>query len=133
MVQLLMMEMFDKYCRLVRKHSLKHYSPPVRKAIIAIESNLSTELNLSLLSSLQGISASYLSRLFKKETEMNITEYINQRRIEHAENLLLTSKLQIQAVAQHCGILDVQYFSRLFKKIKGCSPFEFRKANQEKG
>lgn len=132
-VQLVMMEMFEKYCRLVRKHSLKDYSPPVRKTIIAIESSLGADLNLSMLAGLQGISASYLSRLFKKETAVNLTEYINQRRIEHAENLLLTTKLQIQTIAQHCGILDVQYFSRLFKKIKGCSPFEFRKANMEKG
>jgi len=127
-----MLEMFDKYCRLVRKHSLKHYSPPVRKTIIAIESNLSMNLTLPMLADLQDLSASYLSRLFKKETEMNVTEYITQRRIEHAENLLRSTKLQIQTIAQHCGIMDVQYFSRLFKKINGLSPLEFRKNNQEK-
>lgn len=127
MVQVLMMEMFEKYCRLVRKHSLKHYSTPVRKTIIAIESSLNTDITLGALAEQQGISQSYLSRLFKKETEMNITEYINQRRMEHAENLLLSTKLQIQTIAQHCGIMDVQYFSRLFKKIKGHSPVEYRK------
>jgi len=131
MVQVLMMEMFEQYCRLVRKHSLKHYSTPVRKTIIAIESGLNTDISLSALAEQQGISQSYLSRLFKKETETNITEYINQRRIEHAENMLLSTKLQIQTIAQHCGIMDVQYFSRLFKKIKGHSPAEYRKMHEK--
>jgi len=131
MVQELMMEMFEKYCRLVRKHTLKHYSMPVRKAIIAIESGLNTDLSLSALAKQQGVSQSYLSRLFKKETETNITEYINQRRMERAENLLVSTRLQIQTIAQHCGIMDVQYFSRLFKKTKGLSPAEYRKMNEK--
>ena len=104
---------------------------PVRKAIIAIESGLNTDLSLSALAKQQGVSQSYLSRLFKKETETNITEYINQRRMERAENLLVSTRLQIQTIAQHCGIMDVQYFSRLFKKAKGLSPAEYRKMNEK--
>lgn len=75
---------------------------------------------------MQGISKSYLSSLFKKETDMTITDYVNHKRIQYASVLLSTTHLQIQTVAQHCGMMDVQYFSRLFKKIKGESPVEYR-------
>lgn len=122
----LMMQMFEDYCRLVRNHSLRDHSPPVQKAITAIEADLTADLSLSALASMQGISKSYLSSLFKKETDMTITDYVNHKRIQYASVLLSTTHLQIQTVAQHCGMMDVQYFSRLFKKIKGESPVEYR-------
>lgn len=122
----LMMTMFEDYCRLVRNHSLRDHSPPVQKAITAIEADLSADLSLSALASMQNISKSYLSSLFKKETDMTITEYVNHKRIQYASVLLSTTQLQIQTIAQHCGMLDVHYFSRLFKKIKGETPVEYR-------
>ena len=42
--------------------------------------------------------------------------------------LLRTTKLQIQTIAQHCGIMDVHYFSRIFKKVTGQTPKEYRAA-----
>ena len=44
-----------------------------------------------------------------------------------AANLLLTTRLQVQTIAQHCGFLDVNYFSRTFRHVTGCSPSEYRK------
>ncbi len=123
----LMKEMFRSYCKLVQKHSIKSYSPPVQKALICIDANLSDDLSLSSLASVQSISPGYLSALFKKEVGKNITEYINEKRIELAKRLLTSTKLQIQTVASHCGILDVHYFSKLFKKYTGKTPKEFRK------
>lgn len=126
MGQELMLEMFRSYCRLVRKQSMKHYSPPVQKAITCIASDLTADLSLRALAEMQNVSAGYLSALFRQETGQTLTEYVNQKRIHLAKQLLLTTKLQVQTVAQHCGILDIHYFSRLFKKHTGKTPKEYR-------
>ncbi len=123
----LMKEMFRSYCKLVQKHSIKSYSPPVQKAMICIDANLSSDLSLSTLAEVQNISAGYLSAFFKKEVGKNITEYINEKRMDLAKKLLVSTKLQIQTVASHCGIMDVHYFSKLFKKYTGQTPKEYRK------
>jgi len=126
----LMEEMFRTYCRLVRRHSTKQYSLPVQKAIIYMDSDLSSDLSLKTLANLQNVSASYLSSLFKKETGQTITDYVNNKRVRLAMQLLGTTKLQIQTIAQHCGILDVNYFTKMFKKYVGQTPKEYRKAIQ---
>lgn len=129
-VQELMVEMFVTYCRLVKKHSIRQYCPPVQKALTYIESDISADLSLSTLAELQGMSASYLSNLFKKETGKTVTDYVNGKRMDYAAHLLSTTKQQIQTIAQQCGILDVQYFSKLFKKYKGVTPKEHRRNTQ---
>lgn len=125
-VRNLMPEMFTTYCNLVRKHSLKNYSPPVKKAIICIEDDLTANLTLSTLAQRQNLSAGYLSGLFKKETGKTVTEFITEKRIAYAKHLLSTTNLQVQTVAQHCGIYDVHYFSKVFKKYTGTTPKEYR-------
>ena len=123
-----MRDMFRGYCRLVRKHSMKDLSPLVQKVIILIDSDLSAGLSLSSLAQSQKVSCGYLSATFKKETGQTITEYIRNKRIAHAKYLLSTTHLQIQTVALHCGIMDVQYFSKIFKKEIGMTPKEYREA-----
>lgn len=122
----LMSEMFRSYCRLVRKHSIRQYSPPIQKVITYIDSDLTTDLSLSALAQMQNVSAGYLSSLFKQELGQTLTEYVNRKRIKHAMQLLKTTQLQIQTIAQHCGIWDVHYFSKMFKKYAGMTPKEYR-------
>lgn len=127
----LMGEMFRSYCRLVRNHSMKEYSPIVQKTIVIIESNLSSNLTLSTLADRQSLSPGYLSTIFSKETGKTVTEYIREKRIKHAAFLLSTTHLQIQTVALHCGIMDVQYFSKTFKKLMGKTPKEYRESMKQ--
>ncbi len=124
----LMREMFKSYCRLVRTHSMKGFSPLVQKVITIIDSDLSADLTLSSIAESQKVSPGYLSTIFRKETGKTITEYIRDRRIRHAAYLLRSTHLQIQTVALHCGIVDVQYFSKIFKKHIGKTPREYREA-----
>ena len=128
----LMADMFRTYCRLVRKHSMTNYSPPVQKTVLIIDSDISADLSPSAIADTLGISQGYLSSLFKKETGMTIVEYIWRGRISHAAHLLTTTSLQIQTVALHCGITDVQYFSKTFKKHTGKTPKEYREAAMNK-
>ena len=122
----LMTEMFRTYCQLVNKHSTKSYSPTVQKAVTCIEADPAGNLNLRTLSQRLNVSSSYLSSLFKKETGQTLTDYITRHRIRQAQHLLKTTRLQIQTVAQHCGFVDVHYFSKVFKRIVGVTPKEFR-------
>ncbi len=122
----LMTEMVRAYCRLVRKQATARYSPPVQKTVAYIEEDISGDLSLRALAALQNISTGYLSTIFRRETGKTLTEYVNERRMDAAARLLCTTQLQIQTVAQHCGMLDVNYFSKMFKKYKGKPPKQYR-------
>ncbi len=122
----LMTQMYRTYCKLVRQHTMRHYSPTIQKALICIDADLSGPISLHSLADTLNISSSYLSTLFKKETGQTLTDYINTKRMDFAKHLLKTTRLQIQTVAQHCGIMDVQYFSKVFKRSTGLSPKQYR-------
>lgn len=119
-------EMVRKYCLLVKNHSLKGYSLLVRKVITKIDYDLTADLSLKVQAEYLNVNPSYLSTLFKKETGLTLTEYINRKRIEHALLLLNSTDMQIQMIAQYCGITDVNYFTKTFKKIVGKTPKEYR-------
>lgn len=125
-IQVLMSEIMESYCQLVRKHAIGRYSAPVRKTLACIDADLAGDLTLHTLASMQNLSPGYLSTLFRKETGQTVTDYVNSRRVEHAADLLRTTALQVQTVAQYCGIPDVNYFSKVFKRYVGLSPKEFR-------
>ena len=120
-------DMVRSYCRLVRKHTAQHYSPPVEKAVLFIDADLSRDLSLRSIAEEVSLSAGYLSTLFRQETGKTITEYVNEKRIEHAAALLRGSTLQVQTVAQYCGIPDVNYFTKIFKRYHSVTPREFRR------
>ncbi len=121
-----MKKMFEDYCRLVRKHSTASYSRLVRDVIIYIDADLSADLSLKKLAEINGVSDSYLSTCFKKETGKNYADYVNSKRMSQAKHLLKTTRLQIQTVAQYCGFPDMHYFSKVFKKYTGHTPREYR-------
>lgn len=119
-------EMLHKYCLLVRNYSVKGYSPIIQKVINQIDLNLTSDLGLKALSEMFNISAGYLSTLFKKETGLTLTDYVNKKRVEHAILLLNTTQLQIQTIASYCGVLDINYFTRIFKKFTEVTPKKYR-------
>ncbi len=122
----LLKEMIRKYTLLVKNHSLKGYSMHIRKVITAINQDLTEDLSLKTQAEALNVNPSYLSTLFKKETGMTLTDYVNNKRIEHALLLLNSTDMQIQTIALYCGIPDVNYFTKVFKKIVGKTPKEYR-------
>jgi len=81
---------------------------------------------LNTHAALLNVSPSYLSTLFRKETGITLTEFVNRKRAEYGVLLLNTTSMQVQAIAQHCGISDINYFTRIFKKYIGKTPKEYR-------
>lgn len=123
----LMEDMIHKYCLLVKNHNMNQYSQPVQNVILQIDSDPSGDLSLRAHAARLGVNASYLSALFKKETGMTLTDYVNQKRIDFAIYLLNITDMQIQTVAQYCGIPDVNYFTRTFKRLIGITPTQYRR------
>jgi AraC-like DNA-binding protein len=119
--------MIRRYCGLVNKFSLRNFSPLIRNVINTIDFNLHEPLSLNLLAEKFNTNPSNLSTQFKQEKGTTLTDYINTKRMEYAVSLLRGSGNYIQEVAEQCGFLDVNYFSRLFKRYYGLSPREFRK------
>ncbi len=118
--------MVKKYCRLVNKHSQKSYSLLIQKVITQIESDIASDLSLNNLAKIFEVNPSYLSTLFKKETGCTLTDYVNKQRIERAKELLVSTNMQIQNIAQRCGMLDVNYFTKTFKKYTDLTPKKYR-------
>ena len=125
-VRRIMISMAHKYCLLVRNHNMKGYSPPVQSVILRTDAELTGDLSLRAHAQRIGVNASYLSALFKKETGETLTDYVSRRRVEYAIFLLNTTAMQIQTIAQHCGMPDVNYFTRTFKRHTGKTPSQYR-------
>ena len=116
-----------EYCDSVNKLSLKNYSPTIRKAMEFIRINLNHSLSLNSISKILYISSYELSRQFKKETGETITDYINKKRINVAVFILENENISITDISYMVGFNDVNYFTKVFKKLKGITPSEYRK------
>lgn len=118
--------MVEEYCLAVSELRLHGYSSIVQRALTLIDHDLSAHLSLKDIAKAISINPSHLSYSFKKETGMTLTQYVTERRIKKAKELLKNRSLQIQAVAQECGYYDVNYFSKVFKKETALTPTQFR-------
>lgn len=91
-----------------------------------IQKNFRNELTLDKVSSLFYMNASYLSYLFKEKTGTNFIDYINSLRIERAKLMLTSSDDKVYRIAKSLGFDNAKYFFRIFKKMTGCTPEEYR-------
>ncbi len=122
----LVSEMIRKYCFLVQNYSQVGYSEMIGQVINYIDFHVQEPLGLKYISERFSLNPSYLSRLFKKETGKTLTNYINEKRIHDSLIYLAATNLPIQEVAARVGIMDENYFSRIFKKIMNLTPREYR-------
>ncbi len=91
-----------------------------------ILSNIEFDINISYISKIFHYNEMYLGRLFKKETEISINDYINLQRIEIAKKLLRGTNDKVIEIASKVGFNNVTYFNRLFKKHTGLTPLQYR-------
>ncbi len=119
-------QMVRGYCRLIREYTLADHSLPIRRAITYIRTDLKADLSLKSLAEQIQISPGYLSALFKKEVGIPLTDYVNRQRISYAKQLLISTTLPVKSIALQCGIPNLYYFSRMFKRIAGMTPKAYR-------
>lgn len=95
-------------------------------AITRIDKHPELDLGLATLATQANVSAAHFSRLFKKLTSMNITNYVNAKRVIKAKELLLYTDDNIQCIAETCGFETATHFYRVFKGLTGVTPKSYR-------
>ena len=100
---------------------------PIAQSINFMLENLNRKLRLDEIASQTGLSASYFSALFQNRTGHSPIDYFIQLKIQRACRLLDNSAWLIADVAREIGSDDQFYFSRVFRKVMGMSPVEYRK------
>lgn len=91
-----------------------------------IKENYNKDLSLEEVAHNMAVSPYYFSKLFKKKTGENFIDYVTKVRIKKAQGLLRETGKSIKMIAHCVGYNDPNYFSRVFKKITGMSPREFK-------
>lgn len=104
-----------------------------RRAQESIEAHYFEELSLTSLAELLGLDRAYLSRAFKQVTGANIMLAIAKKRIEKAKERIMRGDLSLSDVADLVGYGDYAYFNRVFRKVEGMSPSEFKASLREAG
>lgn len=102
----------------------------IQAAVHYMKENLETRISLSEVASYVGYSVSHFSHLFQSRMGESPVAYFNQLKIESAAHLLATTKMRVNQICYKVGLEDPFYFSRLFTKIKGVSPREYRNNHQ---
>ena len=112
---------------MMKEQSIYSSSVPVIENIkIYIQNNYDQVLSLEKISSLFFLNPSYCSFLFKEKTGINYSDYVNQVRVDHAKSLLQSSDEKVYKIAKVLGFDNVKYFFRVFKKLTGQTPEEYR-------
>jgi YesN/AraC family two-component response regulator len=120
-------KMISEYCDLVNKYSTNGYSSIIKKAINYINLNFKNQISLNLIAESININPSHLSRQFKKETNMTITEFINIKRINEAKFLIEQNQNSITEIALMVGFENHNYFCKVFKQITALTTKEYLK------
>ncbi len=105
--------------------SLKHTDvvATIKEYILA---NFDRKLTLEDIARQVYLSNSYVSSIFKKETGVSVVDYANQIRIDRSKRLLIETDFSISFISSRCGFDDQSYFTRMFKKLVGMSPRNYR-------
>lgn len=92
-----------------------------------LDTHFTEKITLDVLSERFYINKFYLTRVFKEQFGQTVTGYLVQLRITQAKRMLRFTDHTIESIALDCGLNDANYFSRLFKKVEGITPGEFRR------
>lgn len=101
-------------------------SSQIDKAIEYIRKNIHQNISRSEIASSIYMNPEYLSRLFKKEKGISLSDYVIQEKLKIASSLLKGTNLSISIIASNIGYTNFSYFTQVFKKVYGVSPSEYR-------
>ena len=99
----------------------------VQSIIQYIQEHYCENLSISGLSEQFGFSANYISNLLKQELGISYNKYITQLRLNHAKELLLSTRQSVKEITSACGYYSQSHFTKLFMEYEGCTPAEYRK------
>jgi AraC-like DNA-binding protein len=99
----------------------------IAKTVLYIRKHLNEAIELEKLAEISCLSKDHFIRLFKKELGTTPLQYINQKKIEKAQLLLIREELAVKEIAFQLAFDDYSYFNRLLKKTTGVTPQEYRR------
>ncbi|WP_193726568.1 helix-turn-helix transcriptional regulator [Paenibacillus guangzhouensis] len=99
----------------------------LRDVMMFVEEHYGEAFTLKDISRIARMSPFHFCRTFKKITGQTFIEYVNLCRIRKGEEMIMNSSLPITQIAHRVGFNDINYFIRVFRKYRRCSPSEFRK------
>lgn len=126
-LQLELEKIFKTLIDWVREHHISRYHHKVTAMLDYIDEHIAEKLTLEMVASASGLSVTHASRLFKSEVGHSVIEYVNERKMAKAEELMHDRTRKIKDVAAMVGISDQLYFNKVFKKYYHLSPREYRK------
>ena len=97
------------------------------KVLAHVHSHLDKDISVETLAEMACVTKPYLIRVFRREFGMPPLQYINKKKMERAQLLLITEDWTVKEVAWHLGFSDHSYFIRLFKKLTGTTPKDYRR------
>lgn len=100
--------------------------PVIQKAKEFIHNHQAEDITLGQVAKAVNTSTFYFCKIFKKYTGLNFTDYVSRVRIEKAKNLLLNPNLRVSEIAYEVGFQSLTHFNRVFKRIVGQSPTQYR-------
>ena len=100
--------------------------PAIARAKEFIRDHQAENLTLGQVAKAVNTSTFYFCKMFKKITGVNFTDYVSRVRIEKAKDLLLNPNLRVSEIAYEVGFQSLTHFNRVFKRILGQSPTEYR-------
>ena len=104
----------------------------LKRVLDYISDNLSGDLTLTKLAEVGGFNSSYLSRLFKQNMRVSISDYVYEKRIELSKQLLVKTNQKIQDIGIRSGYPSAQSFTRAFRNHEGITPVEYRELHRKK-
>lgn len=125
-VSALVPRMVRHYCLLVQTYSRERYSSVVRDVLNFVDFHYMEPLSLDSLAQRYAVNKNYLSTRFSKEVGMTLTDYINLTRVRRSLKLLKEASASMQEIAERVGFTNANYYTRIFKKIHGTTPNEYR-------
>lgn len=99
----------------------------IRKVLRHIRKNIEQPIGMEELMEVCCLSKDHFIRLFRKEMQTTPVQYVNQKKIERAQLMLITGQQSIKDIAYALSFENVYYFNRVFKKYVGTTPLEYRK------
>ncbi len=102
----------------------------IEKIKLYIERNYKNNLSMEFISSLFYMNRSYCSFLFKDKTGEKFVDYVNHLRINKAKELLVQTNIKLYQISKSVGYDNIKYFFRIFKKLTGMTPEQYRKTDK---
>ncbi|MDQ0224203.1 helix-turn-helix transcriptional regulator [Metabacillus niabensis] len=99
----------------------------VEETVKFIKDHYKEELKMEHLSNALHFHPDYITRCMQKIIGMTPNNYLNQYRMNEAKKLLAMTDEKVANISQEVGIMDATYFSKLFKRLEGLSPYEYRR------